>query len=101
MQNSMRLSRRAFLAGLGVTSAMLLASCGQPPTAPAAPPSSDGSTAAETTGGVKAEVARKDTLVHWGGDTEVLEPTNFNPYSLGGLGRIRGSLNKTFFEFLY
>jgi peptide/nickel transport system substrate-binding protein len=39
--------------------------------------------------------------VHWGGDTEILEPTNFNPYSLGGLGRIRGPLNKTIFEFLY
>lgn len=32
------------------------------------------------------EVARQDTLVHWGGDTEVLTPTNFNPYSLAGWG---------------
>jgi len=46
-------------------------------------------------------VERKDTLVHYGGDTEITEPTNFNPYSLGGLGRIRGPLNKTIFEFLY
>jgi len=48
-----------------------------------------------------AEVARKDTLVHVGGDTEVLDATNFNPYSIGALGRIRNALNKTIFEFFY
>lgn len=90
--------------GLGAGStAMLLAACGQPG-APAAPPSeagSSGGAAAAPAGGAKAEVARKDTLIHYGGDTEIVDPTNFNPYSLGGLGRIRGPLNKTLFEFFY
>lgn len=106
MKNSMRLSRRSFLLGLGASAstAMLVAACSGPTSELAVPPSTAGgetSTSAETTGGTKAEVARKDTLVHWGGDTEILEPTNFNPYSLGGLGRIRGPLNKTILEFLY
>ena len=103
MLNSTRLNRRSFLMGLGASStAMLLAACGQPG-APAAPPSEAGSSggAAAAPAGGKAEVARKDTLIHYGGDTEILEPTNFNPYSLGGLGRIRGPLNKTLFEFFY
>jgi len=47
------------------------------------------------------DVARKDTLVHFVSGTEVTEATNFNPYSIGGLGRIRGSLNKTFLEMLF
>ncbi|NIV34644.1 MAG: hypothetical protein GWN58_35865, partial [Anaerolineae bacterium] len=63
--------------------------------------SAAGAAAPAPEGGPKQDVARQDTLVHYGGDTEVLEPTNFNPYSLGGLGRIRGPLNKTIFEFLY
>jgi hypothetical protein len=87
MLNSTRLNRRSFLMGLGASStAMLLAACGQPG-APAAPPSEAGSSggAAAAPAGGKAEVARKDTLIHYGGDTEILEPTNFNPYSLGGL----------------
>ena len=50
------------------------------------------------------DVARKDTLVVSGfgtGLTEILDPQNMNPYSLGGLGRVRDILNKTIFEFLY
>lgn len=108
MTYSSRFTRRTFLIGLGTSTAMLLAACaGQPAAAPAesAPAASSGGDAAAAApaaaGGAKAEVARKDTLVHYGGDTEILEPTNFNPYSLGGLGRIRGPLNKTIFEFLY
>jgi peptide/nickel transport system substrate-binding protein len=80
---------------------LLLAACSGQGAQPAAPPSSAGDAAAAPAGGAKTEVARQDTLVHYGGDTEILEPTNFNPYSLGGLGRIRGPLNKTIFEFLY
>src|SRR5262245_29305436 len=113
------ISRREFLrlAGLAAGSAALLAGCsGAATPAPQAEqkaeekpaaeqateaPTATTAAAAAPAGGPKADVARKDTLVHYGGDTEVLEPTNFNPYSLGGLGRIRGSLNKTFFEFLY
>ena len=103
---SKRFTRRSFL--VGSSTALLLAACGAPTAAPAgdaaapagaaAPPSD---AAAAPASGVKGEVARKDTLVHYGGDTEILEPTNFNPYSLGGLGRIRGPLNKTIFEFFY
>ena len=50
------------------------------------------------------EVARKDTLVVSGftpGVSEIVDPQNMNPYSLGGLGRVRDILNKTVFEFLY
>ena len=50
------------------------------------------------------EVARADTLVVSGfgtGLTEIQDPQNMNPYSLGGLGRVRDILNKTIFEFLY
>jgi peptide/nickel transport system substrate-binding protein len=95
-----RISRRSFLVGLGTSAALLVAACAQPPSS-AEPAASGGGAAPATSGGAKADVARADTLVHYGGDTEILEPTNFNPYSLGGLGRIRGPLNKTIFEFLY
>jgi len=50
------------------------------------------------------EVARKDTLIISGfgpGLSEIQDPGNMNPYSLGGLGRVRDILNKTIFEFLY
>ncbi|MEZ4663864.1 MAG: ABC transporter substrate-binding protein [Caldilineaceae bacterium] len=103
MTNSTRFNRRSFLLGLGSASTtLLLAACGQQQAAaPAVPAGGDSAASAGSAGGAKAEVARNETLVHYGGDTEVQEPTNFNPYSLGGLGRIRGPLNKTIFEFLY
>ncbi len=50
------------------------------------------------------DVARRDTLIVSGfgpGDSEITDPGNMNPYSLGGLGRTRDILNKTIFEFLY
>src|SRR5262249_9770553 len=50
------------------------------------------------------EIARKDTLIVSGfgpGNTEIQDPQNMNPYSLGGLGRVRAILNKTIFDFLY
>lgn len=50
------------------------------------------------------DVSRKDTLIvsDFGtGMTEIQDPQNMNPYSLGGLGRVRNILNKTIFEFLY
>jgi len=105
MMNSKRFTRRTFLVGLGSSTALLIAACASGPSAPAAPagnaaPAGGDAQAAPANGEMKA-VDRKDTLVHFGGDTEVTEPTNFNPYSLGGLGRIRGPLNKTIFEFLY
>lgn len=49
-------------------------------------------------------VPRKDTLVVSGftpGVSEIAAPQDMNPYSLGGLGRVRDILNKTVFEFLY
>ena len=96
-----RFTRRSFLVGLGSSTALLVAACADQAAEPAVTVGEDGAPAAEQAGGVKKEVARKDTLIHYGGDTKVQEPTNFNPYSLGGLGRIRGPLNKTIFEFLY
>lgn len=50
------------------------------------------------------QVARQDTLIvsDFGtGMTEIQDPQNMNPYSLGGLGRVRNILNKSIFEFLY
>ena len=55
-------------------------------------------------GGAPKVVARKDTFVLGGfgsGATEITDPDNINPYSLGGLGRVRGLLNLTMYEFLY
>ena len=52
----------------------------------------------------RGEVGREDTLVVTGfgpGATQWDDPENMNPYSLGGLGRVRGILNKTIYEFLY
>ena len=52
----------------------------------------------------RGEVSREDTLVVTGfgaGATQWDDPENMNPYSLGGLGRVRGILNKTIYEFLY
>jgi len=102
--NSTRFTRRSFLIGLGSTTALFLASCAAQPSAPpgAAPALASGApVSSASAGGAEEAVTRQNTLIHYGGDTEIAEPTNFNPYSLGGLGRIRGSLNKTFLEFLY
>jgi peptide/nickel transport system substrate-binding protein len=112
----MKLSRRTFLrlsssAALGALAAACAPKATEvEPTDTPAPAATKAAADAPTAtpvpaepaaGGPKKEVARKDTLVHVGGDTEIQEPTNFNPYSLGGLGRIRGPLNKTIFEFLF
>lgn len=52
----------------------------------------------------RGEITREDTFVITGfgpGATQWDDPDNMNPYSLGGLGRVRGILNKTIYEFLY
>ncbi len=52
----------------------------------------------------RGPIEREDTLVITGfgaGATAWENPDNMNPYSLGGLGRVRGILNKTIYEFLY
>lgn len=52
----------------------------------------------------RGEITREDTFVITGfgpGATQWDGPDNMNPYSLGGLGRVRGILNKTIYEFLY
>jgi peptide/nickel transport system substrate-binding protein len=87
-QTPRRVNWRALLPSLGA-SAMLLVSAFSP---------------AALAAGAPADVARKDTLVvsEFGpGNTELQDPQNMNPYSLGGLGRVRGILNKTIYEFLY
>lgn len=83
---------RSLLPSLGA-SAMLIAAALHPAPLAAAGPSAD-----------LKEVARQDTLVvsdFGSGMTEIQDPQNMNPYSLGGLGRVRAILNKTIFEFLY
>jgi len=50
----------------------------------------------------RANVTRAETLVFAGPATPTIaEHDNMNPYSLGGLGRVRGILNKTVYEFLF
>src|SRR5205823_302688 len=72
-------SWRALLLSLG-TSAMLVSGALNPAPLAAAPARAD-----------LKEVARQDTLMVSGfgaGLTEIQDPTNMNPYSLGGLGRV-------------
>jgi len=86
-QTQRRVNWRTLLPSLGV-SALLAVSALSPTIAAAAP----------------KDVARKDTLIVSGfgpGLTEIQDPGNMNPYSLGGLGRVRDILNKTIYEFLY
>jgi peptide/nickel transport system substrate-binding protein len=72
------------------------------PTKPAAPAATTApAPAAAPKAGPKKAVARKDTVVFPAGGTDIVDPENMNPYSLGGLGRVRGILNKTVMEFLY
>jgi peptide/nickel transport system substrate-binding protein len=81
---------RSFLPAVGA-SVMLIAAALNPASLAAAPAA------------IK-DVDRKDTLIVSGfgpGLTEIQDPQNMNPYSLGGLGRVRDILNKTIFEFLY
>ncbi|MBN32633.1 MAG: hypothetical protein CL906_01765 [Dehalococcoidia bacterium] len=54
--------------------------------------------------GNRGDVARDDTLIITGfgpGATQWEGFDNLNPYSLGGLGRVRGILNKTIYEYMY
>jgi peptide/nickel transport system substrate-binding protein len=84
---------RSVLASLGASALLLLGALDSAPLSAAMPPAAD----------VK-DVARNDTLVISGfspGPSEIVDPQNMNPYSLGGLGRVRDVLNKTIFEFLF
>ena len=88
LQTPRRVTWRYLLPCLGA-SAMLLASAFSPLALAA---------------GAPRDVDRKDTLIisDFGpGLSEIQDPQNMNPYSLGGTGRVRGILNKTIFEFLY
>ena len=52
----------------------------------------------------RGPIGREDTFVITAfgpGATQWTDAENMNPYSLGGLGRVRGILNKTIYEFLY
>ena len=54
--------------------------------------------------GHRGDVAREDTLIITGfgpGASEWTGYDNLNPYSAGGLGRVRGILNKTIYEYMY
>jgi len=113
-----RISRRSFIVnfGFGVGVTGLVAACGSQQAAPAstqAPAAPTATTAAAAAAPAateatqpkamsqKKEVARKDTLYYSGGINEITTPQNFNVYSVGQLGNIRGILNRTVFEFLY
>jgi ABC-type transport system substrate-binding protein len=84
---------RRLLASLSASATLLLGAINPAPLSAGNPRAADGH-----------DVARKDTLVVSGfspGLSEIVDPQNMNPYSLGGLGRVRDILNKTVFEFLY
>lgn len=85
---------------------LLAAACaGAPAGEPAA--SSDGGGASESTVGMTAaesaarSIPRERTLILQRGGTTIADFSQMNPYSLGGLGRIRDTLNKTIYEFLF
>src|SRR5438105_8711212 len=87
-----RVSWRSALPALGASAMLVLGALNPAPLAAASP-------AADL-----KEVSRQNTLVVSGfgpGLTEITDPQNMNPYSLGGLGRVRDILNKTIYEFLY
>ena len=94
-------------AGAATAAPTTAAAAAKPTTAPAAAATTAPTTAPAAAAKPAAppkDVARKDTLVVSGfgpGLTEIQDPQNMNPYSLGGLGRVRDILNKTIFEFLY
>jgi peptide/nickel transport system substrate-binding protein len=69
-------------------------------TAAAAAPAPTQAPAAQP-GAPKKDVARKDTMYYSGGINEITNPQNFNVYAVGGLGNVRGILDRTVFEFLY
>jgi len=121
------MTRRQVLQTLGATTvAGILAACGAPAattapsstqapaatiapaatTAPAAPTATTAAAATTSTQpkpmAPKKDVARKDTMYYSSGTvTEITNAQNFNVYSVGQLGNIRGILNRTLFEFLY
>ena len=73
----------------------------EPTKSPTKAPEQAADTAEEV---VEREITREETLIITGfgpGATQIEDPENMNPYSLGGLGRVRGILNKTIFEFMY
>ena len=50
----------------------------------------------------RGDVAREDTMIQPGsGEPEIVGFDNQNPYSIGGLGRVRGILAKTVYEMLF
>jgi peptide/nickel transport system substrate-binding protein len=67
----------------------------------AAAPTATKAAAAAPAGAPKKDVARKDTMYYSGGINEITTPTNFNVYAVGGLGNVRGILDRTVFEFLH
>ncbi|MEE8047074.1 MAG: ABC transporter substrate-binding protein, partial [Dehalococcoidia bacterium] len=99
------------IAAIGLFAVACSSDDADPTAVPAAPTTAaDATTAPDpTTAPAKEdsgdkEISREDTLIitFFGpGSTQIEDPENMNPYSLGGLGRVRGILNKTIFEFLY
>jgi peptide/nickel transport system substrate-binding protein len=75
--------------------------------APAAPAASEGGAASESSVGLSAaesaarNIPRDRTLVLVRGQTTIADFEQMNPYGLGGLGRVRDTLNKTIYEFLF
>lgn len=47
------------------------------------------------------DIPRSSTLILQRGGTTIADFTQMSPYGLGGLGRIRDTLNKTIYEFLF
>ncbi|MEZ4620439.1 MAG: ABC transporter substrate-binding protein [Caldilineaceae bacterium] len=102
-----RLQRLSVLFSIVVILAML-AGCGAPAAAPAGSgdEAAGGAESASTVGLSAAESAarsipRSKTLILQRAGNTIADFNVMNPYSLGGLGRIRDTLNKTVYEFLF
>ncbi len=84
---------------------LMVAACTGTPAAPAA--GDESGAVSESTVGLSAaesaarSIPRSKTLVLQRGGTSIADYNVMNPYSLGGLGRVRDTLNKTVYEFLF
>lgn len=77
------------------------------PAAPAAPDGAAGGGEAASSASLSAAesaaraIPRDRTLILVRGQTTIADFEQMNPYALGGLGRVRDTLNKTIYEFLF
>ncbi len=97
---------RTLSGSVAVVMVLLLVMACAPPAAPAGGDAAAGGAAVSTANLTAAESAarsipRGKTVILARNGTTIADFTQMNPYGLGGLGRIRDTLNKTIYEFLF